>query len=82
MFARQPDGTLARHAAQLRRHEGRASPGSTAASSAIRHDGRSGGFWQGYRLRLLDAAGQAVSEARIAEFSRAAGTLRVERPWK
>ncbi|MBI3465903.1 MAG: hydantoinase, partial [Planctomycetes bacterium] len=77
-FARRPDGTLARHKLLSSGvTKGAAGLGSTAA--CICDPARTAdpaGFWEGYRLRLLDAAGQAVAEARVAEFERESGTLR------
>lgn len=81
-FARRPDGALVRHKLLSSGvTKGAAGPGSTVAS--ICDPARTVdpvGFWEGYRLRVLDAAGQTVAEGQVAQFDRGTGTFHFAAP--
>ncbi|NUQ65109.1 MAG: hydantoinase B/oxoprolinase family protein [Pirellulales bacterium] len=78
-IARRPDGRLLRHKILSSGvTKGAAASGSDRSRivDPLRH-GDPGGFWVGYRIRLLDHAGSAAAEAEVAEFDRSSGTLRL-----
>ncbi|HVX12549.1 MAG TPA: hydantoinase B/oxoprolinase family protein [Pirellulales bacterium] len=81
-FARLPDGTLRRHKRLSSGvTKGAAAEGSGAASivdPARRTDPNE--FWNGFRLRLLSAAGETLDEQRVRTFDATAGELTLERP--
>ena len=81
-FARRPDGELLRHKL-LSTGVAKGAVGEGSDSAAIVDTARCRdpeGFWDGYRLRVLDDHGHAVAEARVDRFDRATGTLRLDQP--
>jgi len=81
-FMKRADGTLGRH----KLLSSGVTKGAVAAGSdraAIVDPARRSdpaGFWGGYELRLLDAAGQTLGTSQVAQFDRAAGSLRLATP--
>jgi 5-oxoprolinase (ATP-hydrolysing) len=78
-FARRPDGSLVRHKLLSSGvTKGSAQPGSTPTSivDSLR-SADPAHFWTGYRLRLLDLAGEVVGESRVSH-SASDGTLQLE----
>jgi 5-oxoprolinase (ATP-hydrolysing) len=81
-FGRAPDGSL-RHCKVLSSGvvKGAAAQGSTAehiVDPARQADPN--GIWEGFRLRVLDAAGTARFETSVAAFDAATGTLALAAP--
>ena len=78
-IARRPDGSLLRHKVLSSGiTKGTVGPGSTR--SEVEDPGRSrdpDGFWEGYRLRLLDAEGQMRQQTSVSGFDPATSTLRL-----
>ncbi|MCH8046076.1 MAG: hydantoinase, partial [Planctomycetes bacterium] len=81
-FGRTPEGRLLRHKVL-----------STGVTKGALGDGSSVGaivdparrddpedFWTGYRLRLIDPAGQTLAESRVDHFDRDTGTLHLDPP--
>src|SRR5947209_16211202 len=79
-IARRPDGTLARHKLLSSGvTKGVARAGSMAA--AIVDPARAAapdGFWNGSRLRLLDAAGNSLGEAFVTAFDPRTSALQLQ----
>ncbi|MEX0938918.1 MAG: hydantoinase B/oxoprolinase family protein [Pirellulales bacterium] len=81
-IARRPDGTLVRHkllsSAVVK---GAAAEGSTQCEFRDpRRAADPAGFWNGYRLALLDSSGSTVAESQVAQFDQRVGVLALESP--
>ncbi len=72
-FGRRPDGTLLRHkvlsSGVVKGTIGPGSDPSTIVDPA--RAGDPGGFWPGWRLRVLDRFGRPLGEAQVSEFDAA-----------
>src|SRR5580698_1251919 len=80
--ARRPDGTLARHKLLSSGvTKGAAAQGSSAREifDPLRRLDPAG-FWNGFRLRLLDSYGRSVAETTIESFDPGTGRLRLTVP--
>ena len=82
-FAVAPNGDLHRHKL-LSSGVTKGSVGRGSSQQRILDPTRRGNpvdFWKGFRVRLLDSAGQTVAESTIVQFDRAVGALRVDPPF-
>ncbi len=81
-FGRRPDGTLVRHKCLSSGvTKGTAAEGSSRGQIVDPLRGKDPPeFWDGYRLRLLDAQGRTVAEGRVAQFEQAGGVLELDPP--
>ncbi len=81
-FARRPDGALVRHKLLSSGVvKGTVAAGSTC--SVLRDPARSVdpfGFWEAWRLRVLDGAGGSLGEAVVGRFDRVTGQLVLAAP--
>ena len=81
-IARRPDGALVRHKL-LSSAVTKGQVGDHSSCRQILDPARSGDpmkFWNGYQLRLLDAAGALIAESNVKSFDAASGGLELDAP--
>jgi 5-oxoprolinase (ATP-hydrolysing) len=82
VFARRPDGMLLRHkvlSSGVTKGSGVVESTDAEIIDPMRQDDPPG-FWEGYRLQILDSAGNTVAKSQIVEFEPRTGTLRLASP--